>query len=44
MEVVLRVTSMDDNNAEWPENKYWSMDDLLDFVLDPGVLHHCASR
>ena len=44
MAVVLRVTSMDDNNAEWPENNYCSMDDLLDFVLDPDVLHHCASR
>ena len=42
MEVVL--TSMDDNNAEQPENNYCSMDDLLDFVLDPDVLHHCASR
>ena len=38
------LTSMDDNNAEQPENKYCSMDDLLDFVLDPGVLHYCASR
>ena len=38
------LTSMDDNNAEQPENKYRSTDDLLDFVLDSGVLHYCASR
>ena len=37
------LTSMDDNNAELPENKYRSTDDLVDFVLDPGVLHYRAS-
>ena len=40
------LTPMDDNNAEWPENKYRSKDDLhdlVDFVLDPGVQHRCAS-
>ena len=41
--VQVELTSMDDNNAESPENKYRKRDDLLDFVLDPGVLH-CASR
>ena len=35
---------MDDNNADKPGNKYHSMYDLLDFALDPGVLHYCASR
>ena len=34
---------MDDNSAEEPGNKYRSIYNLLDFVLDPGVLHYCAS-
>ena len=42
--IQVELTSMDDNNAEKPGNKYRSMYDLLDFVLDPGVLHYCASR
>ena len=42
MEVVL--TSMDDNNAEYPENNYCRADDLLYFVLDPGVLHYCMFK
>ena len=38
------LTSMDDYNAEEPEDKYRSTDDLSNFVLEPGVLHYCASR
>ena len=34
--IQVELTSMDD--------KYRSMYDFLDFVLDPGVLHYCASR
>ena len=37
------LTSMGDNNAEKAENKYRSTDHLVDFVLDPGILHCCAS-
>ena len=35
MQKKIQVTSMDDNNADKPGNKYRSMYDLLDFVLDP---------
>ena len=41
--IQVELTSMDDNNAEQPENKYRSTYDLLNFVLDPWVLHYCAS-
>ena len=44
--IQVELTSMDDNNAEYPEypeNEYRSTYDLLDFVLDPRVLHYCAS-
>ena len=38
--IQVELTSMDDNNAEYdPENKYRNTYDLLDFVLDPWVLH-----
>ena len=41
--IQVELTSMDDNNAEYPENKYRITYELLDFVLDPWVLHYCAS-
>ena len=42
--IQVELTSMDDNNAEKPENKYRSTYDLLDFVQYPGILHYCARR
>ena len=38
------LTSMDVNNEEYPEIKYRGTDDLLDFVLGPGLPHYCVSR
>ena len=33
--IQVELTSIGDNNADQPGNKYRSMYDLLDFVLDP---------
>ena len=41
--LIQKKIQVDDNNAEYPENKYSSTYDLLDFVLEPWVLHYCAS-
>ena len=41
--IQVELTSMDNNNVEYPENKSRSTYDLLDFVLDPWVLHYCSS-
>ena len=42
--IQVELTLMDDNNADKPGNKYQGMYDSLDFVLDPGVLHYCATE